>query len=114
MGAKSWFPIIVLSYNICGLGGRVKKRRIRDLVRDHKVDFLAIQETKLESITEKLCHSLWISIDCDWAYLPSEGVSGGILSIWGKNNSTLIFSFMGEGFLVVFLEWGILKNFFLW
>jgi exonuclease III len=55
MGAKEWSPMIVLSFNIRGLGGRVKRRRIRELVREHKVDFLAIQETKLEVISDSLC-----------------------------------------------------------
>jgi exonuclease III len=102
--------MIIMSFNIRGLGGRVKRRRIRELVREHKVDFQAVQETKLESISEKLCHNLWGSIDCDWAFYPSNGASGGILSIWSKQNSKLIFTFMGEGFVGVCLEWGILKS----
>ncbi|GAU29496.1 hypothetical protein TSUD_360410 [Trifolium subterraneum] len=48
--------------------------------------------------------------DCDWVFLPSEGRSGGILSIWGKSNNSLIFSFMGEGFVGVCLEWGVRKT----
>jgi exonuclease III len=101
--------MIVTSLNIRGLGGRVKRRRIRDLVREHHVDFLAIQETKLEIITDKIYYSLWGSMECDWAFVPSEGASGGILSIWGKNNANLIFTFTGEGFVGVCLEWGVKK-----
>jgi exonuclease III len=91
--------MIVLSFNIRGLGGGVKMRRIRELVREFNVDFLAIQETKLEVVSAKICYSLWSSEDCNWAFIPSEGASGGILSIWGKKNSNLIFTFMGEGFV---------------
>jgi hypothetical protein len=36
--------------------------------------------------------------------------SGGILSIWGKSQNSLIFTFMGEGFVGVFLEWGLRKS----
>jgi hypothetical protein len=43
-------------------------------------------------------------------YLPAEGRSGGILSIWGKSNNSLIFSFKGEGFIGVCLEWGVQKT----
>jgi hypothetical protein len=71
---------------------------------------LAIQETKLEVVSAKLCYSLWGSEDCNWAFVPSEGASGGILSIWGKKNSNLIFTFMGEGFVGVCLEWGAKKS----
>ncbi|PNY16691.1 cysteine-rich receptor-like protein kinase [Trifolium pratense] len=61
-------------------------------------------------ISEKFCQSLFGSVDCSWAFLPSEGSSGGILSIWNKVNSNLVFTFMGEGFVGVCLEWGVLKN----
>ncbi|MCI60770.1 endonuclease/exonuclease/phosphatase family protein, partial [Trifolium medium] len=59
-------------------------------------------------VTEKLCRSLWGSDDCNWSFLPSEGTSGGILSIWGKSNSNFLFSFTGEGYVGVCLEWGVL------
>jgi exonuclease III len=104
--------MIVSSYNVRGLGGVVKRKRIRDLIRNNKIDFLAIQETKLEVISENLCYGLWGSCDCDWVFLPSEGRSGGILSIWSKPNNSLIFSFMGDGFVGVCLEWGVLKTIF--
>jgi hypothetical protein len=104
--------MIVCSYNIRGLGGRVKRRRIKQLILTEKVDFMAIQETKLEVISEALCHSLWGGSDCEWAFLPAEGNSGGILSIWRNVNSSLIFTFIGEGFVGVCLEWGVRKNIF--
>ncbi|CAJ2644334.1 unnamed protein product [Trifolium pratense] len=57
------------------------------MIRINNIGFLAIQETKLEVITESLCCSLWGSSDCDWVFLPSEGRSGGILSIWSDFNA---------------------------
>ncbi|MCI89961.1 endonuclease/exonuclease/phosphatase family protein, partial [Trifolium medium] len=36
----------------------------------------------MEVITEEFCQNLWGSVDCCWAFIPSEGASGGILSIW--------------------------------
>ncbi|WJX18270.1 hypothetical protein P8452_08084 [Trifolium repens] len=101
--------MIVSTYNIRGLGGVMKRRRIREMIRSQKIDFLALQETKLEVVTDSLCYSLWGSCDCNWAYLPSEGRSGGILSIWSKSNNSLIFSFLGDGFVGVCLEWGVSK-----
>jgi exonuclease III len=56
--------MIVGSFNIRGLGSRVKRRRIRDLVRDEKLDFLALHETKLQIIPESLPRSLWGNDDC--------------------------------------------------
>jgi hypothetical protein len=91
--------MIVCSFNIRGLGGFVKRRRIKHLVQLEKVDFMAIQETKMEVISEALCYSLWGGDDCEWAFLPAIGNSGGILSLWSKVNSSLIFTFIGEGFV---------------
>jgi hypothetical protein len=59
---------------------------------------------------DSLCRSLWGSDDCDWAFLPSVGNSGGIISIWRKSDSNLLFSFVGEGFVGVCLEWGTLRE----
>jgi hypothetical protein len=102
--------MIVLSLNARGLGGVEKRRRIRDMVQSNHIDFLAIQETKFEVVTAAVCHSLWGSCDCEWVFLPSDGRSGGILSIWRKSQNSLVFSFKGEGFVGVCLEWGRLKS----
>lgn len=99
--------MIITTFNIRGLGGVLKKNKIRDLIRVHRVDFMAIQETKMEVITPELCYSLWGSEDCEWAFRPSEGNSGGILSLWNKVHSRLNFTFVGEGFVGVCLDWGV-------
>jgi len=41
------------------------------------VDFLVIQETKLEVVTENLCYSLWGDKHCEWAFFPLMENSGG-------------------------------------
>jgi hypothetical protein len=68
------------------------------------LDFLALQETKLEVITDPLVHSLWGSADCGWTFLPTEGNSGGILSVWNKVKASLVFTFTGVGFVGVCLD----------
>jgi hypothetical protein len=42
----------------------VKRKYMKELVRKEKLEFLAIQETKLENVTDSLCHSLWGGEDC--------------------------------------------------
>jgi len=106
--------MIVLSYNVRGLGGRVKRKIVKELVLNHKVDFLAIQESKLEVVTESLCRGSWGGDDCDWAFLPSVGNSCGIISIWRKSESNILFSVVGDGFVGICVEWGRNKEFFLW
>lgn len=102
--------MIVLSFNIRGLGGRNKINKIKELVRNHKVDFLAIQETKMEDFTSSFCYNLWGSDDCQWVFRPSEGNSGGLLSIWRKSLANFHYSFVGESFVGVSLEWGERKH----
>ncbi|KAK2449806.1 hypothetical protein QL285_008962 [Trifolium repens] len=96
--------MICCSFNIRGLGSRVKRRRVRDLVKEEKIDFLAIQETKMEVIPEALAFGLWGNSDCEWRYLPSNGNSGGVLSIWSKVKTSLVFTFIGDGFVGVCLH----------
>jgi hypothetical protein len=102
--------MIICTFNIRGLGGRVKKKVLRKLVKEEKVEFLAIQETKLEDVSEALVFSIWGGEDCCWAFYPSIGNSGGILSIWRKSISSFIYSFKGEGYVGVCLDWGVHKH----
>lgn len=59
----------------------MKRKLIKELVLEQRVDFLAIQELKLEVVTESVCRSIWGGDDCDWPFLPAVGNSGGIISI---------------------------------
>jgi exonuclease III len=102
--------MIISSYNIRGLRGVVKRNAIKELIRKEKVDFLAIQETKMELISEAWCHNIWGSDDCQWVHFPAVGNNGGFLSIWSKSAASFIFSFSGDGFVGVCLEWGVHKK----
>ena len=75
--------------------GAIKRNKIKELVRHQKVEFLAIQETKMEVISQTFCYGLWGGEGCEWAYHPSVGNSGCILSIWRKSMGYFIFSFVG-------------------
>jgi len=65
--------MIVSSFNIRGLGGKTKRNKIKALVNQHKVDFMAIQETKMEVISNALCYKLWgARIVIGFSFLPKE------------------------------------------
>jgi hypothetical protein len=102
--------MIISSFNIRGLGWAVKRNAIKELVRQEKVEFLAIQETKMETISDSVCYNIWGGEDCQWVHLPAVGNSGEILSIWCKSAASLIFSFTGENFVGVCLDWGPLNQ----
>lgn len=67
--------MIITTFNIRGLGGAIKRNKVKELVRHNKVEFMAIQETKMEVISQDFCYNLWGGEDCDWTYLPSVGNS---------------------------------------
>jgi len=48
--------------------------------------------------------------DCDWVFRPSKGNSDGILFIRRKSSSINLFSFQGESYVGVCLEWGVDKT----
>ncbi|WJX28141.1 hypothetical protein P8452_16895 [Trifolium repens] len=58
----------------------------------------------MESISDAFVQRLWGSCDCGWAFLPAIGNSGGILSIWNKVKTPLVFTFIGDGFVGVCLD----------
>ncbi|KAF1894928.1 hypothetical protein Lal_00022422 [Lupinus albus] len=92
---------VVATLNVRGLGGAVKKKAVRSLVHKENLDFICIQETKLEHIDCNLCSNLWDGSDFDWVFQPSIGKSGGILSMWRKDKFVLQYSESGPGFLEV-------------
>jgi exonuclease III len=102
--------MITSSFNIRGVGGRVKRRKVRELVRREKIELLALQETKLGSIDHALCCRLWGGDNVAWRCNPTLGRSGGLLLLWDMNKGKLIESFQGQGFLGVYLEWGPQKK----
>ncbi|XP_057808814.1 uncharacterized protein LOC131023285 [Salvia miltiorrhiza] len=73
--------MIVLSYNIRGLGSIIKQR---DIIRNQKVDMCFIQETKMIEFKEEVCRSWWGHNSTETAVRNSEGRSGGILCAWNK------------------------------
>ncbi|GKV27606.1 hypothetical protein SLEP1_g36762 [Rubroshorea leprosula] len=98
--------MILLSFNVRGLGGGGKRRHIRDLILREKVEFLAVQETKLEVVDRKLCRMVWGKEDFDWIAKPSRGLSGGLLCIWNKKIFKMEEVLEGNHFIGAFGLWG--------
>ncbi|KAL8500765.1 hypothetical protein ACS0TY_020375 [Phlomoides rotata] len=72
----------LMSYNVRGLGGMAKKKEIRKLIRELRVDGCCIQETKMENVEEMMVRKLWGKGKVDWAFKVAKGNAGGILTIW--------------------------------
>ncbi|GKB33521.1 RNA-directed DNA polymerase, eukaryota [Tanacetum coccineum] len=55
-----WFQMNCLSLNVQGLGSKAKKDWIKELNNKHKVNFLSVQETKLDCIFDMDVKVLWV------------------------------------------------------
>lgn len=91
----------IATWNVRGLGGKVKKQEVRKLIFTVKPDFLCLQETKSESIDRRMCQRLWGSSEVDWEAKSSIGRSGGILCLWNKNVFQKQIASHGDGFVCV-------------
>lgn len=50
--------MILLTYNIRGLGSREKRWALREMVLRERVEVLLLQETKLDSVDQRLCSQI--------------------------------------------------------
>ena len=74
----------IISWNTRGLGSRKKRRVVKDFLRLENPDVVMIQETKKEYDRRFVC-SIWTVRNKEWAALPANGASSGILIIWDSN-----------------------------
>ncbi|XP_058104713.1 uncharacterized protein LOC131248452 [Magnolia sinica] len=74
--------MIVLSWNVRGLGSRQKRSLIKGSIRRKQPDVLCLQETKVPKFSKQLLDSLWGDQDADFVSLDASGSSGGILIAW--------------------------------
>ena len=72
----------IISLNVNGARLGHKRKWVKDLVRQNKVQFLCIQETKSNRLNDFDVNALWGRNNKNWVASPSTGISGGIISIW--------------------------------
>ncbi|GJR43792.1 RNA-directed DNA polymerase, eukaryota [Tanacetum coccineum] len=88
-----------LSLNIQGLAQKAKKDWVKELCIKNKVNFLAVQETKMENMDSFCVRQCWGNLAFDHVRSDAVGNSGGILCVWDpnsfcKNNVTISDYFM--------------------
>ena len=74
----------LISWNIRGLGGGGKIGVLRKFIRDRKVSFLGLVETKCSRIRESLIRKIWCDGEFQWAAMDAISMSGGLLCVWEK------------------------------
>ena len=75
----------IIIWNVCALGGREKKRCLRNLGRKFNLHILGILETKLETLNDFTITAIWGRHLRAWYVVSSLGLSRGILCIWNPD-----------------------------
>ncbi|GLT55434.1 hypothetical protein SLA2020_285550 [Shorea laevis] len=96
----------IVSFNVRGLGGALKKKEVGKLMRMERPDLLFLQETKLEIVDNGMCRCLWHSDGFEWAMKESVGAAGGLLCIWDNLKFVKDMEFTGEGYIGISGVWG--------
>ncbi|GJZ88370.1 RNA-directed DNA polymerase, eukaryota [Tanacetum coccineum] len=84
-----------MGYKMDGcLAQKAKKDWVKELCIKNKVNFLALQETKMENVDNFCIKNCWGNLFFEFVCSPSVGNSGGILCVWDprmfrKQNSTV-------------------------
>lgn len=69
--------IIIVSLNVRGLGKPEKRLAVKKLVKNYKIDYLMLQETKVVSDIHRFVHEVWGKSRCGWNEVPSFGALEG-------------------------------------
>jgi hypothetical protein len=79
-----------------GLNEGNKCLRVRNMLRQRKVDIVCLQDTKMEYISNSFVRNLWGCAYADWCFVSSRGASGGILLMRDKRLVTKLEVSVGE------------------
>jgi exonuclease III len=72
--------MIGIIWNCRGVAKKGLSSYVKELLWDHKADFIGIQETMKKSYSEKLFRKIDNNKEFSWFWTPSDGKSGGMLS----------------------------------
>lgn len=67
-----------------GASNEANRLNIRLVVQESKVSFPGIQESKCKEWKEKSIFSLGMGSNVGWVEVASQGLSGGLFSLWNK------------------------------
>ncbi|KAL6328051.1 hypothetical protein AAG906_033319 [Vitis piasezkii] len=69
---------------------RSKRKVIKSVIRNQKVDLFCIQETKMQVMSEEVVRSLGSGRFLDWKVLNAMGTTGGVLICWNKRSLEML------------------------
>ena len=75
----------ILCWNIRGINSSEKWPLVRDKIEESSASILCFQETKRVEIDSKFIKSFAPKRFDQFAFIPSDGASGGLLVVWASN-----------------------------
>ena len=94
-----------MSLNVQGLAQKTKKHWVKELCIKNKVNFLALQETKTESVDVFNIKSCWGNFMFEFVCGPSVGKSGGLLCVWDPTMFRKLNSMISDYFIAIQGVW---------
>ncbi|GKB03696.1 RNA-directed DNA polymerase, eukaryota [Tanacetum coccineum] len=94
-----------LSLNVQGLGSKAKKDWIKEFNNKHKVNFLSVQETKLDCISDMDVKVLWGNYKFEYTISEAAGNSGGILCVWDPSVFRKEHHVVSDNFVALYGSW---------
>lgn len=88
-----------LFWNIRGMGNIEKTGHLQDLIRDHKLNFVAILETVKHDFSTELLNKLSSGRNMHWCWMAARGRSGGILVGMDKDKVNVLNEKTGKYFI---------------
>lgn len=68
-----------LFWHVRGAGSSKRRRQIKDYIWNEKLDIVGLQETRKHDFLDSELREMCGSLDFEWKWVPSQGLSGGIL-----------------------------------
>ena len=72
----------ILLWNVGGANDCEKRKVIKALIKDQKVDLVCLQETKMQEMSKRIVRRLGVGRCLDWGAVNSRGASSGVLVFW--------------------------------
>nr|GEW67986.1 RNA-directed DNA polymerase, eukaryota [Tanacetum cinerariifolium] len=87
------------------LGHKTKNEWVKELNIKHKVNFLALQETKMDRVNHMDVKFIWGNSNYQYVSGDSGGSSGGILCLWVATIFKKDYATVSDNFIAIYGTW---------
>lgn len=68
-----------LFWNVRGIAKPARRKQVKEYISSERLDCVGLQETKKQVFLDSELRELNRTIDFTWKWIPSQGLSGGII-----------------------------------